>query len=126
MWESLAVGGVGAAIAFVFNQIAIRLGWAREDKAATGKKIERVDELARAEIARVERELGKRVGGLEKQISTLAETVRHLPTADDLERLTDKVAEIHGSTRSIEATVSGHGELLRTIRDHILNREARP
>lgn len=144
-WEAFLIGLFGAALAalikFLFDRWSTKMGWDREDRRAQDGKIERVDTTARTEIGRVERELQARLEAAQAEtvrverkiderlsaqdvaIGRLQERVEHLPTADDLERLTEKLGAVERGLARADAKVDGINDMVRTIRDHIIRRE---
>lgn len=114
---------IGAVVKFAFDRWGQQLGWSREERRDSDKKIERVDQTARDNIARVERELKDQLSGQGLRLERLAEQVRHLPTADDIEEVRRAVANVEREVSSAVAKIEGSSEMVRTIRDHILRGE---
>lgn len=123
---------IGAVLKAGFDRLAIERGWTREEKKAQDGKIERVDSLARAEVARIERELGGKIAGLEKTVGTvagdvrvLAERVENLPTADDIQSLDRRLADVDRGLSGVVSKVDGMSGNVKTILEHILAGERR-
>lgn len=114
---------IGAVVKFAFDRWGQQLGWSREDRRDSEKKIERVDQTARDNIARVERELKDQLSGQGLRLERLQEQVRHLPTADDIEEVRRAVASVEREVSSAVAKIEGSSEMVRTIRDHIMRGE---
>ncbi len=114
---------IGAVVKFAFDRWGQQLGWSREDRRDSDKKIERVDQTARDNIARVERELKDQLSGQGLRLERLQEQVRHLPTADDIEEVRSGVAGVRADLASATAKIEGQTEMVRTIRDHIMRGE---
>ena len=114
---------IGAVVKFAFDRWGQQLGWSREDRRDSEKKIERVDQTARDNIARVERELKDQLSGQGLRLERLQEQVRHLPTADDIEEVRRAVASVEREVSSAVAKIEGSSEMVRTLRDHIMRGE---
>ncbi|MNU42697.1 hypothetical protein D3C71_314620 [compost metagenome] len=125
--EAFLIGLLGMALGAVFKfglDVTLqRVGWGREDRRDNDRKIERVDQHARDNIARVERELKEQLNDQGHKLTRLQEQVRHLPTADDIEEVRAGVARVDASLSAVTAKVEGTSEMVRTIRDHILKVE---
>lgn len=116
---------LGGAIKFAFDRWGVQLGLSREEKRAQDGKIERIDTHARDSIARVERELGSRLGGVERAVGILAERVDHLPTEDDIQRLSDGLARVDRGLGAVQSSVEGINQNVRTVLQHILAGEGK-
>lgn len=121
----LALLFVGAMINFALARVGVRMGWSREDRIAQDGKIERIDHHARESINRVEKELGQRLGQVERTCERLDERIRHLPTADDIDELNRRLAGVESGLSGATAKIEGQTEMVRTIRDHIMAGERR-
>ena len=123
---------LGAVLKFAFDRWGAQLGWTREEKRAQDGKIERVDTHARAEIGRIERELGGKIGDLGAKVGTVAadmrvlsERVENLPTADDIQSLDRRLAEVDRGLSGVMSKVDGMNGNVKTILEHILQQERR-
>lgn len=116
---------VGAALKFAFDRWGVQIGWDREAKKATDGKIERVDTHARAELGRIERELGDRLNAVERSVDVLAERVDALPTSDDFQALDRRLAEVSREVSAASTKVDGVSQTAKTILEHILAGERR-
>lgn len=123
---------LGAVIKFAFDRWGAQLGWVREEKKAQDGKIERVDHHARNEIGRIERELGARIRGVDGRVGTvegdvrvLEERVGNLPTADDMERLNQRLGDVDRGLSGVKSKVDGMDSNVKTILEHILAGERR-
>ena len=114
---------IGAVVKFGFDRWSQSLGWTREERKDSDRKIERVDQTARDNIARVERELKDQLSSQGLRLERLQEQVRHLPTADDIEEVRSGVAGVRADLASATAKIEGQTEMVRTIRDHIMRGE---
>ncbi len=127
--QALLLLVIGAVLKSWFDKIAVERGWAREDRKAQDGKIERVDHHARAELTRIERELGGRVSTVEGQLGVLNQRIDALPTADDIaaldRRVADMGAELGRGLSGVTSTVQGMSTTVKTILDHILEGERR-
>ncbi len=136
-WAPVIISA-GILCAAVF--VAWRSGfWRSQDQreareARDTGRIERIDSNARAEIARVERELKAEVAKLGSaqaassldvaiRLTKVEETIRHLPTADQVAQLIDRLGRVEAGMAAVEVRMETQTELTRTIRDHILERE---
>lgn len=116
---------LGGAIKFAFDRWGAQLGLNREEKRAQDGKIERVDSHARDSISRVERELGERLGRVEGTLGVLSERVDHLPTEDDIQRLSDGLARVDRGLGAVQSSVEGINQNVRTVLQHILAGEGK-
>lgn len=91
--------------------------------AKTGERIDRIDATARASIERVERELLDKQNTFGDRLTRLEERVQHLPTAKEIAALTDRVGEMEAQLAGMNEKVGSTQEMVRTIRDHIFQRE---
>lgn len=115
----------GAALKFIFDRVSVQMGWSREEKRDQDGKIQRVDSHARSELTRIERELGGRLGTVEKDVGVLSERVENLPTADDMQELNRRLGEVDRGLGSVVSKVDGVNGTVKTILDHILAGERR-
>lgn len=136
-WLQIVIAAlVGGGVTFLFNRLArsMDVGFAKDER--TEGKIEKVDTQARASIARVETELRRDhdelKSGIAGQIMDLAvrlarveETVRHLPSAEQIDKLIDRLALVEREVGSVITKVEGQSEMVRFIRDHVANLERR-
>lgn len=134
-WIQIAVSLLlGGMITFLFNRLArsLDLGAAKEER--TDGKIEKVDTQARASIARVEAEyrkahedlktgLGHSHMDLAVRLTRVEETVRHLPSGEQIDKLIDRLSLVEREVGVVAAKVDGQSEMVRTIRDHVLETE---
>ena len=111
---------VGGFIKYLYDRLAVERGWARDDKRDQAARIDRVDQIARDSIARVERELSDKLNSHAHLLTRLQEQVCHLPTAEDIEEVRAAVARVDAGLSAVTAKVDGTSEMVRTIRDHIL------
>lgn len=116
---------LGAGMKFAFDRWGVQIGWDREAKKATDGKIERVDTHARAELGRIERELGDRLNAVERSVDVLAERVDALPTSDDFQALDRRLAEVSREVSAASTKVDGVSQTAKTILEHILAGERR-
>lgn len=123
---------IGAVLKHLFDRVAVERGWTREDKRAQDGKIERVDTHARAEIGRIERELGgsirdlgTKVGAVDSEVQVLSERVANLPTADDIQSLDRRLADVDRGLSGVVSKVDGMSGNVKTILEHILAGERR-
>lgn len=105
-------------------------GWRSSDaqearESRTGQRIERIDATARATIERLEKDLRGELGGMNNRLTRLEERVEHLPTAQDVKELADRVGEIEVQVAGVAEKVSNTQEMVRVVRDHILESEKR-
>lgn len=121
---------ITACLKFSFDFIRDRMGWAREDSRGLKLKLEDGDSQARAEILRVERELGKvekqlaeRLNATDRKLGRLEEKVGHLPTANDIKAMTSEISEARRETARLAATLEGQALTLTTIMDYLLSKE---
>ena len=122
----LVLGGViTAALKFLADRIGVQMGWNREDKRDQDGKIQRIDSHARAEIARIEKELGGRVAAVETDVGILTERVANLPTADDIQSLDRRLADVDRGLSGVVSKVDGMSGNVKTILEHILSQERR-
>ena len=114
---------IGAVVKFAFDRWSQHLGWSREDRRDSERKIERVDQTARADIARVERELKAELSDHGRKLERLEERVDHLPTADDVQELAKRLADVDRGLSGVVSKVDGMSVNVKTILDHILRGE---
>lgn len=105
-------------------------GWRSVDaqearESRTGQRIERVDATARQTIERLEKDLRAEVGGMNNRLTRLEERVDHLPTAQDVKELAERVGEIEVQVAGVAEKVANTQEMVRVVRDHILEGEKR-
>ncbi len=122
---AIALLVLGATLKFAFDRWGAQLGWSREDRRAQDGKIERIDSHARAEVSRIERELGGRLGSMETEVRVLCERVENLPTADDMQALDRRLADVDRGLSGVVSKVDGMGANVKTILQHILAGERR-
>ena len=136
-WLQILVSAVaGGLVMFVFNRWArsLDLGSAKEER--TEGKIEKIDSQARASIARIEAEFRDALDGLKSgmgaslmdlavRLTRVEENVRHLPSADQVDKLIDRLALVEREVGSIGAKVDGLSEMTRFVRDHMARQESR-
>ena len=126
----------GGLVMFIFNRFArsLDLGFAKEER--TEGRIEKVDSQARASISRVENELRQshdelksgvagQVMDLAVRLARVEETVRHLPSAEQIDKLIDRLALVEREVGSVSTKVEGQSEMVRFIRDHVASLERR-
>ena len=126
----------GGLVMFVFNRLArsLDLGFAKDER--TEGKIEKVDTQARASIARVEAEFRRdhddlksgmagSIMDLAVRLARVEETVRHLPSAEQIDKLIDRLALVEREVGSVGTKVEGQSEMLRFVRDHVASLERR-
>lgn len=123
---------IGAVLKAGFDRLAVERGWTREDKKAQDGKIERVDSHARSEISRIERELGGKisdlgteVGHISADVRVLSERIENLPTADDIQSLDRRLADVDRGLSAVVSKVDGTSANVKTILEHILAGERR-
>jgi len=122
---AVALLGLGAFFKFGFDRWGAHLGWSREERAGQDRKIERVDHEARESIARVERELKNDLNDQGRKLDRLEERVDHLPTADDVQELARRLADVDRGLSGVVSKVDGMSVNVKTILDHILAGERR-
>ena len=123
---------IGAVLKAGFDRVAAERGWTREDKKAQDGKIERIDSHARSEITRIERELGGKittlsrdVGQVTADVRVLTERIENLPTADDIQSLDRRLADVDRGLSAVVSKVDGTSANVKTILEHILAGERR-
>lgn len=122
-WESIALAAaLGASAKWGYDQISMRMGWSREDAREQRRKVEQVDSHARGELARVERELKKEISDLKLEQGRMAEQIRHLPTADDIQHLQQGLGRLEREMGTALARIEGQTDMVRTIRDHLMDK----
>lgn len=125
--QGIALVAAGAVMKSWFDKLAVQRGWDREDKRAVDGKIERVDSHARAEGARIERELGQRLSQVERDLGVLNERIDGLPTTDDMAAFDRRLAELGQQLgqglSGVSAKVEGMNGTVKTILQHILDSE---
>lgn len=136
-WLQLILSALaGGVVMFVFNRWARSLDRGADKEAQTDGKIEKVDSQARASIARVESEfrqsledvkhgMGASLMDLAVRLTRVEENVRHLPSAEQMDKLIDRLGLVEREVGVIGAKVDGQSEMVRTIRDHIMEGERR-
>jgi len=136
-WLQIIIAALaGGGVTFLFNRLArsLDLGFAKEER--TEGKIEKVDSQARASIARIEAEFREALDGLKSgmgaslmdlalRLTRVEENVRHLPSADQVDKLIDRLALVEREVGSIGAKVDGLSEMTRFVRDHMARQESR-
>lgn len=105
-------------------------GWRSVDaqearESRTGQRIERIDATARQSIERLEKDLRMELGGMNNRLTRLEERVDHLPTAQDVKELAERVGEIEVQVAGVAEKVANTQEMVRVVRDHILESEKR-
>lgn len=123
----------GGLVMFLFNRIArsLDLGFAKDER--TDGKIEKVDTQARASIARLEGELrhtadeikSSLIMDLKVRVTRVEETILYLPSREQLDKLIDRLGLVEREVSVIGAKTEGVAEMVRTIRDHIMEGERR-
>jgi hypothetical protein len=123
----IAAALIGAActglVAFVIGRFSKAIDRRDTLDEKTQGKIEQVDHTARESISRVERELTRQVSELTVSLATLSGTVTHLPTGEEMRSLTHRLAQVEREVTGAVATLDSNTEMVRTIRDHILESE---
>ncbi|WP_333896266.1 DUF2730 family protein [Brevundimonas aurantiaca] len=114
---------IGALFKFLFDRWSQHLGWSREERKDSDRKIERVDQTARADIQRVERELKAELSDHGRKLERLEERVDHLPTADDVQELAKRLSDVDRGLSGVVSKVDGMNVNVKTILDHILRGE---
>lgn len=123
----------GGLVMFLFNRIArsLDLGFAKDER--TEGKIEKVDTQARASIARLESELrhtaddikSSLIMDLKERMTRVEETIRHMPSGEQIDKLIDRLGLVEREVGVIGAKTEGVSDMVRTIRDHIMEGERR-
>jgi hypothetical protein len=136
-WLQIVIAALaGGLVTFLFNRLArsLDVGFAKEER--TEGKIEKVDTQARASIARVETEFRQSIDGLKAgmassimdlalRLTKVEENVRHLPSAEQMDKLIDRLSLVEREVGVIGTKIDGWAETVRMVRDHIMQSERR-
>lgn len=136
-WLQIILSAVaGGLVMFIFTRLSRSLDLGFDKEQRTEGKIEKVDSQARASIARIEAEFAEALDGLKTgvgaslmdlavRLTRVEENVRHLPSADQVDKLMDRLASVDREVGAIGAKVDGLSEMTRFVRDHMARQESR-
>ncbi|PZR32279.1 hypothetical protein [Caulobacter segnis] len=134
LYQIIVSAFVGGVAVFLFNRWARLLDRGSEKEERTEGKIEKVDGQARASIARVETEFRKALDDLKAgmagsimdlavRLTRVEETVRHLPSGEQIDKLIDRLSLVEREVGVIGTKIDGWAETVRMVRDHIMQNE---